>query len=55
MTKSIPVIVALSVFVVWMKIVGSPHLVETIIGLVLATVSGIWVFVKTRRSGTPRR
>jgi hypothetical protein len=55
MAKSIPIIVALSVFVLWMKVVGNPYLAEVAIGLLLATFSGVWVFFKTRRRGAPRR
>lgn len=36
-------IAALITFVIWIKMVGNPHVVETVIGLVIATVVGIWI------------
>lgn len=41
-------VAALVVFSVWLSVVGNPHVVETVIGLVLATITGFWVFFKTR-------
>ena len=47
-------IAGLSVFGVWMNIVGNPHVVETVIGLVFAFVAGFWVFFKLRKFATKR-
>ena len=30
-------------------LVGNPHVVETIIGLLLALIAGFWVFFKLRK------
>jgi multisubunit Na+/H+ antiporter MnhE subunit len=37
------IIVGAAVFVVWLQLVGNPHVVETIIGLVIAIATGWWV------------
>lgn len=34
--------VAIGIFVGWMSLVGSPHVVETSIGLVIAIAVGVW-------------
>ena len=31
-------------FGIWMSIVGNPHVVETVIGLVMAACIGFWVY-----------
>ncbi len=49
MSKMIGLVVAFAVFAGWMKIVGNPHVVETVIGLVFAFVAGIWAFLKARK------
>ena len=54
MSKIIGVVVALAVFSVWMSVVGNPHVVETVIGLVLAAVAGVWAFRKARGFNSPR-
>lgn len=42
----ISLVVGISIFVVWMKMVGSPHVIETCIGLVLAIGTGLWINYK---------
>lgn len=42
-------IVGIIVFVLFMSLVGNPHFVETIIGLVLAIASGNYVHQKFNR------
>ena len=42
------------VFVIWIKLVGNPHVVETVIGLVLAVAAGFWVFFTLRKLGRKR-
>jgi len=37
------IIVGVAVFVVWLQLVGNPHVVETVIGLVIAVAAGWWV------------
>jgi len=37
-------VIGLAIFGVWMNIVGNPHVVETVIGLVIATSGGFWTF-----------
>lgn len=49
MSKLLGFVVALIVFLGWMRIVGNPHVVETVIGLGLAVGAGIWIFLKTRK------
>ena len=44
MAKIVALVVALAIFGGWMSIVGNPHVVETVIGLVLAFGSGFWVY-----------
>ena len=41
--SAIRVIFGLVVFLVWLSLVGNPHVVETSIGLVLAVVAVWWV------------
>jgi hypothetical protein len=55
MAKLIGLIVALAVFGLWMQVVGNPHVVETVIGLILASVAGVWVYRKARSFGTTSR
>jgi putative flippase GtrA len=49
MAKFLGLVTALAVFSGWMNIVGNPHVVETVIGLVLAVIAGFWVFLKARK------
>lgn len=35
--------VGLLVFLVWLRLVGNPHVLETVIGLVIAGLAGWWV------------
>ena len=46
MAKAIGLIAALLVFVGWISLVGNPHVVETVIGLVIAAVVGVLVYRK---------
>ena len=41
--SAIRVIFGLVVFLVWLSLVGNPHVVETVIGLLLAVVGGWWI------------
>ena len=41
MARFLGLIAALVVFSGWLKVVGNPHVVETVIGLVLAVIAGI--------------
>lgn len=54
MARFLGLLVAFGVFLGWIRIVGNPHVVETVIGLVIAAAAGIWVFLKARSFGTPR-
>jgi len=40
-----------SVFLFWLSLVGNPHVVETVIGLVLGIAVGLFVWLKLRRFG----
>lgn len=53
MAKLIGLVVALAVFAVWMRIVGNPHVVETVIGLIIAAISGAWAYRKARKFKGP--
>ncbi len=53
MAKYIGIIAGLAVFGVWMSIVGNPHVVETVIGLVIATGVGFWVYKKISKIKKP--
>lgn len=44
MIKYISIIVGLAIFGFWMSIVGNPHVVETVIGVILGIVSGVFCF-----------
>lgn len=53
MAKILGLVAALAVFSAWLSVVGNPHVVETVIGLMLAVFAGFWVFFKARKFGTP--
>lgn len=53
MRDYIGLIVGLAVFATWLSIVGNPHVVETVIGLVLGFGVGLWVHFKVRRKKAP--
>ena len=36
-------VVGISIFVCWMLLVGNPHVNETIIGLFISTIIGMWI------------
>jgi hypothetical protein len=42
---------AFVVFYFWIRAVGNPHVVETVIGLVFALIAGLWVWWKARKFG----
>ena len=42
----ISLIIGISIFVIFMRLVGSPHVIETCIGLVLAIGTGLFVNYK---------
>ena len=48
MAKALGLIAGLAVFVVWLSLVGNPHVVETVISLVIAVVAGFYVYRKAR-------
>jgi len=49
MAKLFGWVAGLSVFAGWIMLVGNPHVVETVIGLVLGVAAGFWVFFKLRK------
>jgi len=49
MPKVLALVAALIVFSGWLSIVGNPHVVETIIGLVLAVTASIWSYIELRK------
>ena len=46
MAKYIGIIAGLAVFGGWMSIVGNPHVVETVIGLIIGAGVAFWVYKK---------
>ncbi len=38
-----------ALFIVWMKLVGNPHVIETLLGVVLAIVFGGFVYRKVKK------
>jgi len=48
MAMALGIIAGLVVFSIWMNIVGNPHVVETVLGVAIAVITG--VFVKTKVS-----
>jgi multisubunit Na+/H+ antiporter MnhE subunit len=36
------VVLGLAIFLFWLSLVGNPHVVETVLGLVVAIVGGWW-------------
>jgi multisubunit Na+/H+ antiporter MnhE subunit len=41
--KILSVLIAIIIFILWMSLVGNPHVVETVIGLLIATTSGFLI------------
>lgn len=48
MPKYIAITAGLAVFLFWLSLVGNPHAVETVIGLVMAVGAGIWSYMKMK-------
>jgi hypothetical protein len=48
MAKLAGAIAAFLIFFGWIRLVGNPHVVETVIGLVIAVVAGLFIFSKFR-------
>ena len=46
MAKVISFVIGLAIFGGWMSIVGNPHVVETVIGIFLGLIGGIYFFLK---------
>jgi hypothetical protein len=44
MIKYLSIIIGLSIFGFWMSIIGNPHVIETIIGVTIGIVGGIFSF-----------
>lgn len=52
MAKLVALIVALAIFGSWMSVVGNPHVVETVIGVVISVIAGFWSYFFLRRLQT---
>ena len=48
--RLLSVVIALLLFLGWMRLVGNPHVVETVIGLVIAVVAGLWVHSRLKKA-----
>jgi len=44
MVKYISIIIGLLIFGFWMSIVGNPHVVETVIGIILSIIGGYFSY-----------
>lgn len=51
MAKLVGIVAGLAVFGFWMSIVGNPHVVETVIGLILGLGVGFWVYKQLAKFG----
>ena len=40
------ILIAAIIFIVWLQLVGNPHVVETVIGLILAISAGVYFHFK---------
>jgi hypothetical protein len=49
MEKILGIAAAFIVFLIWHSLIGNPHVVETVIGLVLALAAGLWVYFKVKK------
>jgi putative flippase GtrA len=49
MAKILGIAAAVIIFLIWMGLVGNPHVIETVIGVVIAAIAGFWVYSKARR------
>lgn len=49
MAKLIGIIVGVSTFALWLSVVGNPHVVETVIGVVLGCITGFWSFFSLKK------
>lgn len=54
MSRLIAFVAGLLVFMGWVRLVGNPHVVETVIGLVLGVGVGLWVYFTLKRVFRPR-
>lgn len=48
MRSTLAIAAAFAVFYGWIRIVGNPHVVETVIGLILAAITFGFILYKTR-------
>lgn len=55
MSHLVSFIVGLLVFLAWVRIVGNPHVVETVLGLAIACSVGLWVYFRFRRVSGKRK
>jgi len=49
MREVLPLIAALLVFIGWISLIGNPHVVETVIGLMIASGPYFFVWIKTKK------
>ena len=47
----IRVIAGIAVFLFWLQIVGNPHVVETVLGLVVAVAAAWWIGTLLPKAG----
>ena len=54
MAKFVGLLAAFLIFIGWMRLVGNPHVVETVIGLLISLVAGIWIYMKLSNRKPPK-
>lgn len=54
MAKWIGLVVGMAVFIVWIRLVGNPHVVETVIGLIFALGAGVFTYMKVKPDSRKR-
>ncbi|MFN8258341.1 MAG: hypothetical protein U0W24_21810 [Bacteroidales bacterium] len=49
MAKIYGLIAAIVVFLIWRSLIGNPHVIETILGVIFAAIAGFWVYSKANK------
>jgi hypothetical protein len=49
MAKIAGIATAIIIFLIWHSLIGNPHVIETIIGLILASAGGIWAYLTVKK------
>ena len=49
MSKLFGLLAAVVVFLIWRSLIGNPHFIETILGVIFAAIAGFWVYAKANK------